>query len=162
MFGLIATLQVFVKNRTGFLAVRCMLGFAEAGYIPGGAYTLSNWYTKRQLARRVAIFFFGMFGGNAISPLLASGILKLDGAHGLRGWQYIFLSAFLKLLDAYIQLRACSLSACRSSSSYSSPAPLNTRGRSSRQALSGSRRPRRRPCGTDLQRTARSGTERRG
>lgn len=92
IFGLIATLQVFVENRAGFLAVRCILGLAEAGYIPGGAYTLSTWYTKKQLARRVAIFFFGMFGGNAISPLLASGILKLDGVHGLRGWQYIFLS----------------------------------------------------------------------
>lgn len=92
IFGLIATLQVFVKNRAGFLAARCILGLAEAGYIPGGAYTLSSWYTNKELARRVAIFFFGMFGGNAISPLLASGILQLNGRHGLSGWQYIFLS----------------------------------------------------------------------
>ncbi|KAL7914349.1 MFS general substrate transporter [Trichoderma velutinum] len=90
-FGFIAIMQVFIKNRGGFLATRLLLGFAEAGYIPGACYTLSTWYNKRELAKRVAIFFFGMFGGNAISPLLASGILLLDGHRGLRGWQWLFL-----------------------------------------------------------------------
>lgn len=84
-------MQVFIKNRGGFLATRLLLGFAEAGYIPGACYTLSTWYNRRELAKRVAIFFFGMFGGNAISPLLASGILLLDGHRGLRGWQWLFL-----------------------------------------------------------------------
>ncbi|QYT05071.1 MFS inner membrane transporter yfaV [Trichoderma simmonsii] len=90
-FGFIAIMQVFIKNRGGFLATRLLLGFAEAGYIPGACYTLSTWYNRRELAKRVAIFFFGMFGGNAISPLLASGILLLDGHRGLRGWQWLFL-----------------------------------------------------------------------
>ncbi|EAT78937.1 hypothetical protein HBH56_071930 [Parastagonospora nodorum] len=91
IFGLVATLQVFVKDKTGFLVSRMFLGLCEAGYIPGGIYTLSTWYTKRELAKRVAVFFFGMFGGNAISPLLASGILKLGDRGGLRGWQWLFL-----------------------------------------------------------------------
>ncbi|KAF2449217.1 alternative sulfate transporter-like protein [Karstenula rhodostoma CBS 690.94] len=91
VFGLVATLQVFIKNRTGFLVSRTFLGLCESGYIPGGIYTLSTWYTKPELAKRVAIFFFGMFGGNAISPLLASGILKLGGRGGLKGWQWLFL-----------------------------------------------------------------------
>lgn len=93
-----ATLQVCLKNRTGFLISRLALGFAEAGYIPGAVYTLSTWYTRRELAKRVAVLFFGMFGGNAISPLLASGILKLDNARGLRGWQWLFLRMFYGLL----------------------------------------------------------------
>ncbi|KAF4120840.1 Major Facilitator Superfamily [Geosmithia morbida] len=91
MFGFVATMQVFIKNRGGFLASRLFLGFAESGYIPGGVYTLSTWYTKRELSKRLSVFFFGMFGGNAISPILASGILKLDGARGIKGWQWIFL-----------------------------------------------------------------------
>lgn len=91
IFGLVATLQVFVRNKTGFLLARAFLGLCEAGYIPGGIYTLSMWYTRRELAKRVAVFFFGMFGGNAISPLLASGILKLRGRGGMRGWQWLFL-----------------------------------------------------------------------
>ncbi|KFY44973.1 hypothetical protein V494_01226 [Pseudogymnoascus sp. VKM F-4513 (FW-928)] len=91
IFGLIATLQIFVRDRNGFLIVRSFLGLAEAGYIPGAIYTLSTWYRHRELATRVAIFFFGMFGGNALSPLLASGILKLGGRYGRPGWQWIFL-----------------------------------------------------------------------
>ncbi|KAI2609559.1 major facilitator superfamily domain-containing protein [Hypoxylon fragiforme] len=91
VFGLIAVMQVFIKDRKGFLASRMFLGLAEAGYIPGANYTLSTWYTKRELSKRVAILFFGMFGGNALSPLLASGILKLDGKQGIKGWQWLFL-----------------------------------------------------------------------
>ncbi|KFX93072.1 hypothetical protein O988_07011 [Pseudogymnoascus sp. VKM F-3808] len=91
IFGLIATLQIFVRDRNGFLIIRSFLGLAEAGYIPGAIYTLSTWYRHKELATRVAIFFFGMFGGNALSPLLASGILKLGGRYGRPGWQWIFL-----------------------------------------------------------------------
>ncbi|OCF30881.1 hypothetical protein I316_07514 [Kwoniella heveanensis BCC8398] len=91
IFGIVATMQVFVKNRTGFLLVRLVLGLCEAGYIPGSSYTLSCWYTRRELSKRTAILFFGMFGGNALSPILASGILKLGGRKGLKAWQWLFL-----------------------------------------------------------------------
>ncbi|KAH9869016.1 hypothetical protein J1614_008093, partial [Plenodomus biglobosus] len=91
VFGLVATFQVFMRDKTGFLVAWTLLSLCEAGYIPGGIYTLSTWYTKRELAKRVAVFFFGMFGGNAISPLLASGILKLRGHEGMKGWQWLFL-----------------------------------------------------------------------
>ena len=87
-------MQVFIRDRRAFLATRLLLGLAEAGYIPGAVYTLSTWYRKRELAKRVAVFFFGTFGGNAVSPLLASGILQLDGQRGIRGWQWLFLSTF--------------------------------------------------------------------
>lgn len=91
VFGFLATMQVFVRNRTGFIVTRSLLGLAEAGYIPGAIFTLSTWYRHKELATRVAIFFFGMFGGNAVSPLLASGILQLSGVHNRPGWQWIFL-----------------------------------------------------------------------
>jgi hypothetical protein len=35
VFGLVATLQVFIRNRAGFLVSRSFLGLCEAGYIPG-------------------------------------------------------------------------------------------------------------------------------
>ncbi|PYH92566.1 MFS general substrate transporter [Aspergillus ellipticus CBS 707.79] len=91
IFGVIAALQIFVRNRTGFLLTRSILGLAEAGYIPAAMYTLSTWYTKEALTKRIAVFFFGMFGGSAVSPLLGAGLLKLDGKGGLSGWQWIFL-----------------------------------------------------------------------
>jgi MFS family permease len=91
IFGLTATMQVFIRDRSGFLVMRAVLGLAEASYIPSSIYTLSTWYRKRELGTRVAVFFFGMFGGNALSPVLASGILQLDGVRGIAGWQWLFL-----------------------------------------------------------------------
>ncbi|OOQ88918.1 vitamin H transporter [Penicillium brasilianum] len=91
VFGIIATLQIFIRNESEFLLTRTLLGLAEAGYIPGAMFTLSTWYTKAEITKRIAIFFFGMFGGTAISPLLGAGLLKLDGHGGLLGWQWIFL-----------------------------------------------------------------------
>ncbi|PTD09831.1 hypothetical protein HYE67_007888 [Fusarium culmorum] len=80
-FGFIATIQVFIKNRAAFLALRLMLGFSEAGYIPGGVYTLST------------------------CPILASGILKLEGAHGMKGWQWLFLlEGIFTIVVAFILL----------------------------------------------------------
>lgn len=45
-----------------------------------------------------------MFGGNALSPLLASGILKLGGRYGRPGWQWIFLRKLYSLSKADIVL----------------------------------------------------------
>lgn len=91
VFGVIAALQIFIRNRTGFLLTRALLGLAEAGYIPGAMFTLSTWYTREEITKRIAIFFFGMFGGTAVSPLLGAGLLRLDGKRGISGWQWIFL-----------------------------------------------------------------------
>lgn len=90
-FGVIASFQVFLRNRAGFLATRSILGLAEAGFMPAALFTLSTWYTRHELARRAGILFFGMFGGSAVSPLLARGILMLEGKGKLSGWQWLFL-----------------------------------------------------------------------
>ena len=98
MFGLVASLQPLIKDKKGFLVSRAVLGLCEAGYIPGAVYTLSKWYRAEELGKRVAVLFFGMFGGNAISPLLGAGILRLDGrgvGGGMKGWQWLFLCEFL-------------------------------------------------------------------
>jgi MFS family permease len=121
-FGTVATLQIFLRNRAGFLASRVFLGLAESGYIPGSMYTLSTWYSRRELARRIAILFFGMFGGNALSPLLASGILKLDGRQGLTGWQWLFL------LEGLTTLIVSLLLLCFLPGSPDHPRPLLTPG----------------------------------
>ena len=57
VFGLIATLQVLIHNRGGFLATRLILGICESGYIPGSLYVLSTWYKEAELARRISFFF---------------------------------------------------------------------------------------------------------
>ena len=55
----------------------------ESGYIPGGLYVLSTWYTKRELALRTALYFVGNFMASATTGLIAFGILRLAGHNGL-------------------------------------------------------------------------------
>ncbi|KAF5502541.1 putative transporter [Colletotrichum aenigma] len=96
LLGLVATLQIFLRDRKGFLASRMFLGLAEAGYIPGACYTLSTWYKKKELAKRVAVFFFvegvfTIFVGLSLllllpgspetpDPLLSRGLVRFKGS----------------------------------------------------------------------------------
>jgi len=61
---------------------------AESGFIPGGLYTLSRWYTEDELTSRTAAFFFGPSISAAFGSLISSGALRLEGQQGLYGWQW--------------------------------------------------------------------------
>lgn len=93
---------LWLKIRAGFSAV----------------FLLSCWYTKKEMAARTAILFSGSQLGNAFGyirlhfqllrdifadfpnfrhwkscrTLLARAILTIDGAHGIAGWRWLFIS----------------------------------------------------------------------
>lgn len=54
-------------------------------------YYLSAWYTKKELGKRYAGLFIGQQLGNGFGGLIAAGVLKLDGKHGIRGWRWLFI-----------------------------------------------------------------------
>ncbi|KAL2702833.1 hypothetical protein AAEP93_007131 [Penicillium crustosum] len=90
-WGLVATLQAFVKGYPAFLATRLLLGLLEGGFIPGALFYLSSWYKKNETTLRVSLFFFGQMFSAATSSLISAGVLRLSGRGGLSGWQWIFL-----------------------------------------------------------------------
>ncbi|KAF6821161.1 alternative sulfate transporter [Colletotrichum musicola] len=90
-FGLVSTFQAFQRNYAGYLATRFLLGVSESGYIPGGLWTLSTWYTRKETAKRVMIFFFGNQLGQACAKLIAYGILHMRGVAGYPGWFWLFI-----------------------------------------------------------------------
>ncbi|RYO83197.1 hypothetical protein DL762_006242 [Monosporascus cannonballus] len=55
----------------------------EAGFMPAGLYTLSQWYKNSELSRRFAAFFAGYLLGQAVNGLLAYGILHMRGIEGM-------------------------------------------------------------------------------
>lgn len=88
--------------------------FLEAGFLPAGLYTLSQWYKNAELSRRFAIFFAGYLFGQAVNGLLAYAMsvspyhhvcgilhqlivisqllsLHMRGIGNLAGWQWLFL-----------------------------------------------------------------------
>ncbi|KAL1870424.1 hypothetical protein Daus18300_005110 [Diaporthe australafricana] len=74
------------------IAIRFLLGIAEAPFFPGAMYLISCWYPKRQIARRAAVLYSGLILATAFSGLFAAGIFEgLDGKRGLAGWQWLFV-----------------------------------------------------------------------
>ncbi|KAI0532257.1 putative pantothenate transporter [Xylaria digitata] len=91
IWGAISAVTATVKNYQQLLAVRAILGIVEAVFFPGAIYYLSAWYTKTELGKRIAGLYIAQQVGNAFGGLFAAAILKLNGAHGIAGWQWLFI-----------------------------------------------------------------------
>ncbi|KAJ5390443.1 major facilitator superfamily domain-containing protein [Penicillium cataractarum] len=91
IWGTIALTQTWCTNIRSFYATRFLLGLFEGGYLPGAQYILALFYTRKELARRTAIFYFGNYGATATGSLIAAGVLQMAGIQGLSGWQWLFL-----------------------------------------------------------------------
>ena len=91
MWGVCSAGTAFVSGETSFVAVRFLLGIAEAGFFPGVAYFMTCWFPAFYRGRMMGIFYaFGALSGVLGGPL-GGNLLKLDGALGVAGWQWIFL-----------------------------------------------------------------------
>ncbi|RJE20497.1 Major Facilitator Superfamily [Aspergillus sclerotialis] len=91
VWGGISAATAAVKNYGQLLAVRAILGAAEAVFFPGAIYYLSAWYTKMELGKRIAGLYIAQQVGNAFGGLFAAAILQLDGVHNIAGWQWLFI-----------------------------------------------------------------------
>jgi ACS family tartrate transporter-like MFS transporter len=90
-WGLISVAMLFVRSATVFYVLRFLLGVAEAGFLPGIIYYLSHWYPRAVRARAVSWFMAAIPLSIVIGGPLAGVLLEMDGLHGLRGWQWLFL-----------------------------------------------------------------------
>lgn len=89
-WGSISIAHVAIRSSTTFLALRLLLGVAEAGFTPTAFYYMSTFYPKFSLGFRMGLFS-GMFSvAGAFAGLLAYGILHLETSI-LQGWQMLFL-----------------------------------------------------------------------
>ncbi|QKX62977.1 uncharacterized protein TRUGW13939_10145 [Talaromyces rugulosus] len=90
-WGLVTTLTSQVSSYGGFIAIRLVLGITEAGLYPGSYFILSMWYTPKELATRMAIFYGANTAAGAFGGVIAYGVGNLDGAMGWRAWRWLFL-----------------------------------------------------------------------
>ncbi|KAH7304701.1 alternative sulfate transporter [Stachybotrys elegans] len=106
-WGMVGMFQAFIHNRSSYFATRFLLGFFEAGYIPGSMLIMSLFYKRNEIGRRTAIFYFGNYFSAGTGSLIAAGVLRMSGLHGLAGWQWLFLidgSATLIMCIAFLFL----------------------------------------------------------
>lgn len=91
VWGAISACTAAVNNFSGLVAARFFLGVVEAAFMPGVVYYISLFYNRQQMALRTAIFYSGSQIGNAVGPLIAIGVLNLDGKQGIAGWRWLFI-----------------------------------------------------------------------
>lgn len=90
-WGLITTLTCLVSSYGSYVAIRLVLGLSEAGLYPGSYFILSMWYTPKELATRMAIFYGANTAAGAFGGVIAYGVGNLDGVGGWRAWKWLFL-----------------------------------------------------------------------
>lgn len=91
LWGLISTLSGNAKKFGDMVAIRFLLGFVEAAFLPGALLILSKWYTRKELTTRNAILFCGNLISNAFSSLVAAGVLSnMQGVLGHSAWRWLF------------------------------------------------------------------------
>ena len=90
-WGLVSAGMAFVGTGTEFLVMRFVLGVAESGFYPGILFFLMQAFPPKLHARVVSYLIVVIPVASAVSSLLASIILHLNGAWNLHGWQWLFL-----------------------------------------------------------------------
>jgi len=90
-WGLVSSSMMFVSGPWSFAAFRLALGVAEAGFFPGMILYLTYWFPTAERAKAVAFFMTATALTGVIGGPLSGGLMQLDGAFGLRGWQWLFL-----------------------------------------------------------------------
>jgi ACS family tartrate transporter-like MFS transporter len=90
-WGLVAMATSFVHDVWTFMAARVLLGVAEAGFFPGIVLFFTYWFPASERARTGALFMMASPVAVIVGAPLSTWIMRLDGAAGLHGWQWLFL-----------------------------------------------------------------------
>lgn len=90
IWGGLCMCHAAIRNSGTLIALRLLIGAAEAGFTQIGMYYMSTLYPKYVLGLRVGMFT-GMYSvAGAFAGVLAYGLLKID-SHRIHGWQVVFL-----------------------------------------------------------------------
>ncbi|GJN69997.1 MFS transporter [Purpureocillium lilacinum] len=88
-WGLFSTVQAAVRSWGAEMALRFLMGAAEAGYGPGIPYLLSFFYLRHEVGLRCGLFLAAAPLANTFSGALAFGITS--GNPSIAKWRVLFL-----------------------------------------------------------------------
>jgi MFS family permease len=84
-----------VTNYAGLVVCRFFLGITEAPFYPGATYMLSIFYTRKEVATRIAVLYCAQILATGLSGLIAAGVFAgMDGLKGLEGWRWYVCRLF--------------------------------------------------------------------
>jgi MFS transporter, ACS family, tartrate transporter len=91
-WGIVSALTALVVGVKSYYLARFALGVAEAGFFPGVAYYFAAWFPAQYRTRMLAWFLVAIPLSSVIGGPISGMLLELDGAFGLRGWQWLFIA----------------------------------------------------------------------
>ncbi|KAH7372088.1 putative MFS transporter [Cadophora sp. MPI-SDFR-AT-0126] len=95
-WAIVSTLTCLVHDFKGMLVSRLLLGISEAPFYPGALYMISQFYTRKEVTARMAVFYTGNMLASLFSSLIAAGVFAgLDGVQGVVTVGVAFCSIFL-------------------------------------------------------------------
>lgn len=89
--GLVAAGCALIRGPDSFYSIRFLLGLTEAGFFPGVAFLLSQWFPAEYRARMLAILLLGVPVSSVLGGPISGALLGLDQFGGLAGWQWMFI-----------------------------------------------------------------------
>src|SRR5271168_4877717 len=90
-WGLVSVAMAFTRGPVSFYVLRFLLGLAEAGFFPGIILYISYWFPSNHRSAVTAMFMAAAPAAGLIGSPVSGALMQLNGAFGLRGWQWLFL-----------------------------------------------------------------------
>jgi len=90
-WGFVAAGCALIQGPASFYSIRFLLGVTEAGFFPGIAFLLSQWFPAEYRARMLAILLLGVPVSSVVGGPVSGALLGLDHVAGLAGWQWMFI-----------------------------------------------------------------------
>ncbi|KAH8898749.1 retrograde regulation protein 2 [Thozetella sp. PMI_491] len=89
-FGLASLSTAFVKSFSGAFACRFFVGVFESGFLPSAIIYMSTFYTRRDIASRVGLFYAASVAAAAFGGLLSFAVFRIQDST-LHNWSYLFV-----------------------------------------------------------------------
>ncbi|ORY60750.1 major facilitator superfamily domain-containing protein [Pseudomassariella vexata] len=92
IWAVVSACTALVQNYTGLVTARFFLGITEAPFYPGATYMLSIFYTRKEVAVRIAVLYCAQILATGFTSLIAAGVFAgMRGLRGIAGWRWLFI-----------------------------------------------------------------------
>lgn len=91
VWGIVSVSTALVHGPVEYIALRFLLGAAEAGFFPGIILYLTFWLPPAVRSSIIAVFVAAIPLSNLIGAPISAHILLMNNQLGIKGWQWLFL-----------------------------------------------------------------------
>jgi len=90
-WGIVSSMQAFVRGPTSYTIVRFLIGAAEAGFFPGIIVYISTWLPRSRRTGIMGFFTVSIPLAAIVGAPLSTRLMEFGGSFGMKGWQWLFL-----------------------------------------------------------------------